>query len=200
MEVNYLSIISPYKVNINCYKNKDLVYKKPPNVRDKIVTFKVDVDICILSDKIDRMLSMSYYRDLMGRCSRSHKKIYNILNFITDNLLVPLSNPPDDPIHITDPCRKWDDDESPIDILDYWKKNPESIIDCINALERKTKITIDKNNKKEFFGKIIKVQLPKIDIYGNCFQGILQARIAGKYIKINENEIKNKIKKINFLA
>ena len=194
MEINYFAIIAPYKIKSTCYINKDLIYGNPPNVRNKIVTFKADVNICILEEEVDRMLSMSYYRNLMGKCSRAHKKIYNIFNNITNNSLIPLYDGQEDPIHIRDPCRRWDEDESPTDILDSWKKNPENIKDHFNSLKRTTKIL-----NSNLLGKVIIVNLPKVIIYGNCFQGILQARLSGNYVpNISNDELDDKIRKINF--
>lgn len=194
MEINYIAIIAPYKIKSNSYVDKDLIYGNPPNVRNKIVTFKADVDICILEEEVDRMLSISYYRDLMGKCSRAHKKIYNIFNNVTNNSLIPLYAGQEDPIHIRDPCRRWDEDESPVDILDSWKKNPSNIKEHVNALERTTKIL-----NSNLLGKIVIVHLPQIKIYGNCFQGILQARLAGKYLdKLTDNELNDKIREIDF--
>ena len=81
-----------------------------------------------------------------------------------------------------------------MDILDSWKKNPASIKDHVNALERKTKIL-----NSNLLGKIVFVHLPPVKIYGNCFQGILQARLAEKYPQnISNNEMDDKIREIDF--
>ena len=192
IEINYSIIISPYTNKYNNYADKDLVFTTPPNKKDKLVTFKKTVKINIIEYKIDRMLSMSYYRDLMRKCSDAHKKIYNVINNITNNLLIPLddgsggsggsgeSDGFEDPINIWDPQRKWDEDESPIEILESWGKNPLLIKNHIDALKEKTK-TIDNNEK------IIIVRLPIYKVCmrrnSNSFQGILRARISNKYLQ-----------------
>jgi hypothetical protein len=140
------------------------------------------------------MLSMAYYRDLMGKCSREHKKIYTIINDITNNFIVPLNDDPKDPILINDPKRRWDEDESPSEILSKWKNEPFFIKDHVNALERKTKLL-----KIYFLGQKLIVELPEISIDGNCFQGILQVRLSGKkFHKLSDDDLNNKIKEITF--
>ena len=194
MEINYLTIISPYTIKSQCYINKELVYENPPYLMIKYVTFKSNVDICIIKEKVDRMLSMSYYRDLIGKCSRSHKKIYTIINNITNNFLIPLNKDPEDPIQINDPNRRWDEDESPFEILSKWKEEPSFIKDHLNALERKSKLLED-----DFLGQKITIELPEINVDGNCFQGILQVRLSGKkFHKLSDDDLNNKIKEINF--
>lgn len=194
IEINYHIIIAPFRVKSNSYKNKNLIYDKPPKIRQRFVTFKEDVDICILENKIERILSMEYYRGLMGKCTRAHHKIYNIFNDITNNFLTPLNIEPDDPIHIKDPSRSWDEDDSPLDILELWKEDPLSIKGHLNALERSTKVL-----NGDLLGIQINVLLPKVSVHGNCFQGILQARLSGKkFDKLSEKDLINKINNIDF--
>lgn len=117
-----------------------VIKRRGKNMEEISKGVKADVDICIIEEKVDRMLSMAYYKDLMGKCSRAHKKIYTIINDITNNFLVPLNDDPEDTILIIDPKRRWDEDESPSEILSKWKNEPFFIKDHVNALERKTKL------------------------------------------------------------
>ena len=194
IEINYLTIISPYIIKSSCYTNKDLIYKKLQYFRGKYVTFTNDVKICMIEKKVDRMLSMSYYRNIIGKCSIAHKKIYKIINNITNNFLIPLNEYPDDPIKINDPKRRWDEDESPFEILQKWIKEPYCIKDCINALERKSKLV-----ENYFLGMKLTIELPKTNINENCFNVILQVRLSGnKFHKLSDDNINNKIRKIKF--
>lgn len=192
IEINYLIIISPYKIQEKSYKDIDLIYHQDICPFVKYVTFKLDVDICIINENIDRMLSMSYYRDLIGKCSRAHQQLYNIINNITNNFLIPLDEYPEDPLKINDPNRKWDEDESPFEILDKWKKDPSCIKKYISSIEKKTNLL---NNI--YHGKKIKIELPEINVNNNFYKGILQVRLAGKnFSRLSDDIFNNKIIKI----
>lgn len=184
MKINYIAIIEPFCVNITNYNKINLIYTKPPYQKEKIVTFNTSVKIYI-ADDIDRMLSMSYYRNLIGKCTKSHNKIYDILNYVTNNFLIPLYDKTEDPIRIIDPLKLWDEDDTPDKILKSWKENPLSIRDYVKEIEKKTK-----NINGNLCKRIIYVFLPEIKLNKNYFKCILQTRISGKFPnKINYNDI-----------
>jgi hypothetical protein len=174
-ELNYYVIIAPFNKNVTHYKNKEIICNKPPPYKDKVVTFKTDVTIYVIKYE-ERRLSMSYYRDLIGKCSRAHQNIYEIINTVTNNFLIPLYEK-EEPICIIDKKRKWDEDESPIEILNIWKKNKLIIKDHINFLE---KIIKKIHNIKP--GKIIMLYLPEIKVNGIFLQAILKIRLSGDTI------------------
>ena len=183
MELNYYVIISPFNKGVTHYKNKEIICNTPPPYRDKIVTFKTDVTIYVIKYE-ERRLSMSYYRDLIGKCSRAQQEIYGIINNITNNFFIPLYEK-EEPIRIIDKKRKWDEDESPIEILNMWKKNTLVIKNHIDSLERRIKKT---HNIKP--GKIIMLCLPEVEANGTCFRGILHARLSGNTtLQIDYNKI-----------
>ena len=183
IELNYNVIISPFNKTITHCKNKEIICNTPLLYKNKIVTFKTDVSIYIIKYE-ERRLSMSYYRDLIGKCSIAHQQIYLIINNITNNFFIPLYEN-EEPIHIMDKKRKWDDDESPIEILNMWKKNTFIIKNHINAIEKKIKKI---HNIK--IGKIIILSLPEVEINGTFFCCILHARLSGNTIlQINYDKI-----------
>ena len=184
-ELNYNVIISPFNKNVSHYKNKEIICNVPIIHINKIVTFKTEVSIYIIKYE-ERRLSMSYYRNLIEKCSIAQQKIYLIINNITNNFFIPLYEN-EEPIHIMDKKRKWDDDESPIEILNIWEKNKFVIKNHINALEKKIKKI---NNIKP--GKIIIISLPDVEINGTCYCAILHARLSGNTIlKIDYDKIDN---------
>ena len=163
---------------------KKIICNTPPPYRDKIVTFKTDVTIYVIKYE-ERRLSMSYYRDLIGKFSRAQQEIYGILNNITNNFFIPLYEK-EEPIRIIDKKRKWVDDESPIEILNVWKKNTLDIKIILMPWKEESK---KKHNIKP--GKIIMLYLPEVEANGTCFRGILHARLYGNTtLQIYYNKIK----------
>jgi|SaaInlStandDraft_1057018.scaffolds.fasta_scaffold07779_3 hypothetical protein len=138
------------------------------NILNKRVKFNLE-EKYIKTYNVDRRLSMGYYRGLIKKCSDSHNKIFNILKKYTNILFLPLNK--EDPIHIKNPNKYWDIDDSPCRLLNIWensiffKHHLNIINNKINLHRNKNKeqnIKINIKHKKELFIINVKISNQKL--------------------------------------
>lgn len=137
------------------------------------VSFDLTKQTVVISDNYRRRLSSSYYRDLPKRCSESQDKIYDILNNITNGSFLPLNE--GDNLKVFNPSMMWDEDESPIDLLEFIKTEPDIIIKVLN------KLTINRRPSKSHK---VTISLNDVVVFkkGKPFQSFLTVRISEKVI------------------
>lgn len=128
----------------------------------------------ITVDNVERRLSMDYYRGLIKKCSESHRKIFNILNKFTNNSFLPLDNK-DDPIHIKNPNKNWDTDDSPCRLLLIWEN---SIFFKHHLKIINNKINLLSTNEEQYI---------KINIKHRKELFIINAKISGLILKKMKN-------------
>jgi hypothetical protein len=114
----------------------------PVPKRRKSVTFSSKVQIETSPD-IDRRIGSGFYRGLIRKCTEAQREIYCILERHTSGGILPLGSGDDgqdqdeeDPVRVNDPNVGWDKDESPLELLQYWKDYPDEISGFIETLQR----------------------------------------------------------------
>lgn len=108
----------------------------PAPKRRKSVTFSPDVQI-ETTIEMDRRIGPGFYRGLPRKCSEAQREIYSILERLTSGGILPLNAENDeDPVKVNNPEVGWDRDESPLELLQYWKIYPEEARGFIETLHR----------------------------------------------------------------
>lgn len=84
---------------------------------------------------VRRRMSQVYYRGLVQRCSIAQKELFDYLACLTHGGIFPLTeDPEEDPLKVNNPNVSWDEDESPMELLDIYKKANHSRKELFDVL------------------------------------------------------------------